>query len=128
MMKSRDQRGAVLFFIVLVLGAVSIGIFLILARMSLSGIIDVDEQERALEVRAGVFGCMDEVLIQLQANSDYSEISVTTDSVTCNVDIQTPQAGERDVFIDLTTGNITRSVRVDLTVEPIVVTQVKETF
>jgi hypothetical protein len=123
-----QQKGAVLFFLVLVLGAASLSIFIVLARANLTGIIDVDEQERAIAVRSDVFGCMDEVLIQLQADSSFSETTVTTDSITCNVDIQTPQAGERDVFIDLTAGNITRSVRIDLTVDPVVVTQVKETF
>ncbi|MCR4311874.1 MAG: hypothetical protein NUV56_01185 [Candidatus Uhrbacteria bacterium] len=119
-------RGVILIYIVLILGGASLAATAMLARSGINAFADSSESAIAQTTRAEVFGCLDEVLIQLQKDNDFAQATVTTGFATCQLTVTTPTAGERTVTTTLTEGSITRRVLADVTLSPFAVTQVIE--
>ncbi len=125
-MKQSLPRGVALLLNVLVIGAVSIAAATVLARGSFDGFLDSVQTLSAWDTRADVFGCLDEVLIQLQKNDDFSEATVFTGTATCSLTVSTPASGERQVVVSLTEGDSVRSVTASVTLSPFTVDQITE--
>lgn len=124
--QNTHPRGAVLLLNILVMGAVSIMATAVLAHGSLSGFIDSNATLAAWNTRADVFGCIDEVLIQMKKNNNYTTTSVYGGTATCTIAITTPSSGHRSVVASLTEGTNTRKVTALVTLSPFAVTQITE--
>ena len=94
-------KGAILLMTVLVMGAAAFVGFLALSRLSIGRVVNANEIVRASSLRAETYGCLDEVLIWLQADPDWNETSVTTSDATCTVTVTTPQSGQRLIQVRL---------------------------
>ncbi|MFA5945306.1 MAG: hypothetical protein WC802_00135 [Patescibacteria group bacterium] len=123
----RSPRGVVLLYTVLIMGSVSLLAFAMVARGSLGGFIDANEELSALQVRSSAMGCADELIIQLKKSSDYAPATIPVGTADCNLTV-TANGNTRSGLITLTQNSITRGVRVDTTVAPFAVTQITETL
>ncbi len=123
-----NQKGAVLFFTVLILATASFAALLALSRGSIDSFVDSYTHERSIVTKQNLMGCMDELLINFTLEEDYLTNSIDILEAQCNVTITTPGAGQRVAVITLTEENLTRGIRVEFTVEPVVVTRVIESY
>lgn len=122
---STDQRGAVLFLTILVMGTLSISVLLGLTQGSLNAIVDSNQQVEALATRQIVRGCLQEVFIQIVGDSSWTEGSVTTSEATCNVSF-VPGDPNTDILVTWSSGTITQGMRVSVTRSPFSVHTVEE--
>ncbi len=125
-MRIPQQRGASLLLIVLIIGTVSFGALAVLVRGSTDGLVNANNARIAESVRGAVFGCLDEMLIQLKNDGDFAPASVTTGDEICTVTVTTPGAGQRQVTLVLTDQGFTRSVTALVTLSPFAVNEVTE--
>ncbi|MEK7108454.1 MAG: hypothetical protein AAB898_02175 [Patescibacteria group bacterium] len=119
-----DQKGVALFLSVLVMGVVALAVLLELTQGSINAIADVHDQSDAALARAAAFGCLDEVLIQLVGDSAWSEASVTLPTTTCAV--TAVSSATTDILITATSGDVTRGVAANVTLDPFVVNDIQE--
>jgi len=107
------------------LGTIALIAASLLSRFSIEEIGTVAEHNRSLETREHLMGCLEETLVNFKANSDFSESEIVTEPATCSLSISV--AGEaRTIVLSLTEGNITRTVRSEIIVEPFAVTRTIE--
>ena len=125
-MIQHQPRGAVLLLNILVMGVVSVAAAAVLARGSLDSYLDSATALSAWNTRAQVFGCLDEVMIQIKKNNDFSSETIFTGDATCTLTITTPGVGQRLIIVSLTENNITRQVTVLVALSPFIVNQVTE--
>lgn len=125
-MQHASPKGAVLLFNVLVMGVVAVAAAAVLARGSFEGFLGSTDTLAAWNTRADVFGCIDEAIIHLKKDNNFSVVSLSTGSATCTISITTPSAGLRSVVASLTEGDITRQATASITLSPFAVTQITE--
>lgn len=124
-MKSHSgQQGVALFLSVLVMGVVALAVLLELTQASVNAIADVHDQSNVTLARAAAFGCLDEVLIQLVGDPAWSEPSVNLPDATCSVTIIS--GGTTDILVTATSGDVTRGVTAQVTLDPLVINDVQE--
>lgn len=123
----KHPRGMILFLTLLILGVTATAVILLLSQSSVNGFLSVDEKIKSDQVRAQVFGCLDEVLIQLSADASYNPATVDLATYTCDASIQT-NADERTVTLARVSQNITRRIVavVNVGVLPITVSSILE--
>ena len=121
-----DNRGMVLFFIVLIFASAGILALSVLARSGLYTFLDAGQQLSTWNTRADVYGCADEFLIQLVVDEDYAPAQIDTLDAQCNLTVTTPVVGERQATISWTENEVTRSMVIDITLSPFEVTGVEE--
>ncbi len=116
-MKSAHQqaKGAILLMTVLIMGAGSFIGFLALTRVSISRFVTSQEVIRANVLRAKTYGCLDEALIWLQEDPNWSDTSVTTLDATCTITISTPQSGQRLILVRLADNELQYGLNVVVT-------------
>jgi len=117
-MNIKNQTGGTHLLLILVIGVTAVAIFLSLSRSGIFGVSGVFDETRALKIRTHLFGCLDEVLLNLQDDNNYNVSSIDIGLVTCDVNITTPNPGEKIVYVELTDYGITRGVEVNLNVQP----------
>lgn len=120
----KDQRGVILIFIVLVIGGIGLSISAMLTRTSLTNFLDANDALASAQVRAKVFGCLDEAIIQIQNNSSFAPATISTGSTTCTLSVT--GSTTKTVTVSLTEGTITRSVQATINTSPFAVTQILE--
>ncbi len=125
-MQHTAPKGAVLLFNVLVMGVVAVAAAAVLARGSLEGFFGSTDTLAAWNTRADVFGCIDEAIIQLKKDNNFSTVTLSTGTATCTISITTPGAGLRSVVASLTEGDVTRQATASITLSPFAVTQITE--
>lgn len=111
-----DQRGAVLLFTVLVIGLSAVAMMAALAVSGLNSFTDSYQHVSSVRVRANLLGCVNELLIQLNENPDFSPLILPTGDATCSVAVVNEGGNDRSADLLLTQGNITRSVHVEMVV------------
>jgi len=124
----KQPRGAVLFFTVLLIGTAMIIALASLSRAGIDTFVQADRQEQARLARAHILGCFDLLLIELQADSSFTSSTIATPYVTCSLVLTSPTSQTREAQLILTQGGITRGVFAELTVQPVTVTVMSETF
>ncbi len=122
----KDERGAILLFLMLVITGASLAALLALSLGGIDAFRTAVEEEGVFEEQAVVFGCFDELLIQLVGDPDFLTTSISIGSTSCDVLITNLGGTSRTITITRTNQNITRRLEVDLTVDPVVVTAVRE--
>lgn len=125
-MQTSRLKGAVLLLNVLVIGTVSVIGAAILARGSFEGFLDSAETLNAWNTRADVFGCIDEAIIHIKKDNDFTTPTLFTGSATCTITITTPGSGQRSIVATLTEGKSTRKATALITLSPFAVTQITE--
>jgi hypothetical protein len=118
--------GTVTLFLVLILGSFGVLAAGILARSGVDLAVDTRGQVQAARARAILFGCVDEVLIQLTRDAAWNETEVVTSAGACVISLEAPGPEERRVEATWTGEGLVRSVQVELTVDPIVITGITE--
>ena len=125
-MDKLQSRGAVLLLNVLVMGVISIAATAVLARGSLDSYLDSATALSAWNTRADVFGCLDEALIQIKKDNDFSGAVISTGEITCNLVITAPASGQRLIILGIEKGGNIRQLTALVTLDPYVVNQVTE--
>lgn len=125
-MRIAQSKGAVLLLNVLIIGSVCLIGASILARGSFEGFLDSSETQSAWNTRADVFGCIDEAIIHLKKDNNFTAPTLFTGSATCTMTITTPASGQRSVVATLTEGKNTRKATALITLSPFAVTQITE--
>ena len=121
----KDQRGVVLFLTVLVMGTVSVSVLLGLTQESVNAIVDSHQQAEAMTARQIVYGCLDEVFLQIAGDSTWSSASVTTPNATCDVTMTSVDLNS-DILVAWSLGDITRGVTANITVSPLIINSMSE--
>lgn len=117
----------ILFLTLLILGVTATAVILLLSQSSLSGFLNIDEKIKSDQVRAEVFGCLDEVLVHFSADANYNPTTVDLATFTCTASVQT-SLDVRTVTLTRINQNITRRVVavIQVGVTPITVSSVLE--
>lgn len=124
--QSPHQAGAVLFFTVLVIGSAMIVALATLSRAGVDTSLNAQTQEVAQKVREQLFGCVDELFIQLQADPNFSSLTIGTPDMTCSLMLTNLGENQREAELSITQANVTRSAIIELTVSPVSVINVQE--
>jgi len=119
-------RGAILLSLVLILGVVGTATLFLLAQSNLNGVLETHDQTKSAKVRAVVFGCLDEALIQFTKNPNYAPTSIVTPTATCTSTVTDLGGTSRRVELAYASLGITRKIRAQITVSPVAVTGVLE--
>ncbi len=116
-----------MFLTLLILGVTATAVILLLSQSSVNGFLVIDQKIKSDEVRAEVFGCLDEVLIQFSANASYNPTTIDLASYTCASAIQS-SGNQRTVTLTRVDQNITRRIVavLDVSVSPIAVSSLLE--
>jgi len=126
-MKMKDsQEGAVLLYLVLVVGLAAVAMMSALATSGYNSFFDSDEQVRSVTVRNHLMGCVDELLIQLNEDADVAPVSVQTLDVVCPVAFVNEGGDNRSADVTLVEENISRSIHIEMTVNGVTVSQFTE--
>ncbi len=120
-----EPHGGALLLIVMALGTIALIAASMLSRFSIEEIGTVAEHNRSLETREHLMGCLEETLVNFKANPDFSESEIVTEPATCSLSVSIVGAA-RTIVLSLTEGNITRTVRSEIIVEPFAVTRTIE--
>ncbi len=123
-----NENGTVLLFTVLIVGLASVAAFTILSRSAIDVFLDGEQQEDSQEVSADLYGCLDELLLQFNIDSEYNVTTIDTVDAQCSVTIADVGGYDRTADITLTKGDISRGLHVELTAIPIAVTSISEQF
>lgn len=121
----KNPRGVILLFLVLIMGGASLGIAVTLARGSITGLVDANEQVSAATTRMKLMGCLDEVIIQTQKSADYAPPTVSVGNATCILSVST-NGSVNTATISLTENSITRRIVATIETSTFAVTQVIE--
>ena len=114
----KDQSGAAHLLLIMIVGVTMMAVFMSLSRTSIYAVSSEYEEARSLELRTKLFGCLDEVLLRLQDDNDFNEVTIDTGQVVCDLTITTPAPNEREVYVELNVDNMTRGVEAIMTVNP----------
>lgn len=124
---SQHPRGMILFFALLILGVTAASVILLLSQSSVNGYLSIDEKIKSEQVRAELYGCLDEALIHYAANPGYIPATITLASYTCSASALV-SGDQRTVTISRTNLGITRRVVavVNVNISPITISSVLE--
>ena len=126
MKRTSSQQGAVLLFTVLVVGFAAVALMSTLATAGFHSFVDSDQHVSSVEVRAALFGCLDEFLIELNEDPNLNPTLIETPDAACSATVVNEGGDNRSADLSLTQGNITRSVHVEVTVNGIQLTDLVE--
>ena len=124
----KPARGAILLMTIMVMGAAALVGFLGLSRATIGRVVDANQLVNATAVRTKTQGCVDEVLIHLQADASFADTSVTTEDATCTVTITTPTSGQRLVQVRYTENNLSYGLNVTVTEDDIDILSITPTL
>ena len=124
--KITEQKGTVLLFTVLILGLALIGALTVFSRGGLETYIQSTKDVAGQQARNNLFGCLDDLFIQLMADPNFTTTTIETMDAECSVTITTPATGQRHVDLTLTQDEIIRNLQVDLTLPPVEITAISE--
>jgi hypothetical protein len=107
MRKPKAIRGAALLTVILVVGAAGMVGFLALAHSSINRVINAQSVVQASDIRLKALGCLEEVLINIQADSSYVVPgSIVTSTATCVASSSVPAPGQLDILVKYTANNL----------------------
>ncbi len=110
----------------LIIAGASLASLFAISQGGIDALRTVVAEEDALEARAVIFGCFDELLIQLVGDPNFSATSLSLGPVACDVIVADLGDNDRIVALTYTTQGITRRLEANLSVDPVVVTVVRE--
>lgn len=112
---ARPPRGAILLMTILIMGSAALVGFLGLSRSTIGRIVDSNQLVQASVVRMKTYGCLDEALIQLQADPSFADPTLVTGDATCTLTVTTPQAGRRLLKVRYTENSLSYGLDVTVT-------------
>jgi hypothetical protein len=121
----KHPKGVILLFLVLIMGGASLTVLTTLARGSLTGLVDANEQVNAYQTRTKLMGCLDETLIQLKKSASYAPATVSSGNATCSLAVAS-NGTVRTATLSLTENSLTRRVVATIQTSSFAVTQVIE--
>ncbi len=121
-----NKKGGVLLLLILVLASVASIAFLLMARAGVDTFMGSQTQTDTQETRGQLYGCLDEALIQFQRDENFFATEISVGEESCDLEITTPLAGQRQLILFLTQGSITRSLSILITLPPVMVVSVEE--
>lgn len=124
----KPARGAILLMTIMIMGTAALVGFLGLSRASIGRIVDSNQLVQASGVRQKTYGCLEEALIQLQADPAYAETSVVTGDATCTLAITTPGANQKLISVRYTESNLSYGLDVTVTEDDIAILNITPTL
>ncbi|MBI5369965.1 hypothetical protein HZA85_02130 [Candidatus Uhrbacteria bacterium] len=124
----QNQDGAVMLYTVLVIGLAALAFLSALSRTSIGEFYQIQRSIESQQGLAQLMGCEDELLIQLQADPNFSATTIESGTATCDLALSSPQPSTRSANLSLTSNSLTRQIHLDFSVSPVVVTSVSESF
>lgn len=121
-----NNQGSVLLFTVLIVGFAAVAMMLVIATSGINSFADSSQQVRSADVRTKLFGCMEELLLELNEDPDYSPTSIDTLDAVCTVTIVNEGGDNRSADITYSEGNITRTVHIEMVVNGIQLLSISE--
>ena len=121
-----DNRGVVLFFIVLIFASAGVIALSVMARSGLYTFLDATQQIDSWGTRTETFGCVDEFLIQLRVDEDYAPAQIDTLDAQCDLLVTTPVSGQRQAVFSWEQRDLIRHVIVYVTLSPFEVMSITE--
>ncbi len=82
-----SQKGSVLLFTVLVVGFSAVAMMSVIATAGFNSFFDSDQQVSAVAMRGNLYGCVDELLVQLNLHPAYSPTTLDTLDAICTVSV-----------------------------------------
>ncbi|MFH1404901.1 MAG: hypothetical protein ABIH21_02265 [Patescibacteria group bacterium] len=122
----KNQSGSAIIIAVLLLSAAIFSIFVAISRSSILSLSTIKTQENALIARSIVSGCLNEVLIQLTADNNFSDSPVAIGTESCNVVYSEPEEGQKEFVITHAYNDAQYGVDVIVTLDPFAVESVVE--
>lgn len=120
------NRGTVLLLPMLIIAGASLASLFAISQGGIDALRTVVAEEDALEARAVVFGCFDELMIQLVGDPSFSATSLSIGEAVCDVIVTDLGDNNRSVVLTYTAQGITRRLEADLAVDPVIVSAVRE--
>lgn len=121
-----NKQGSVLLFTVLIVGFAAVAMMIVIATAGINSFADSSQQVSSTDVRTKLFGCMEELLLELNEDPDYSPTSIDTLDAVCSVAIVNEGGDNRSADITYSEGNITRTMHIDMVVNGMQLTSVTE--
>lgn len=124
--KNFSNRGLSLILPVLILGVAGISVFLLLASNTAVSLSETFSREEALKTREYLFGCLDEYLVHLSANPDFSPTALSVFATECEASVSEPASGQRQIVLIITEGSVTRQLTAVVQLSPLTVVSISE--
>jgi hypothetical protein len=122
----KNEQGTVLLFTVLVIGLASVSAFLTLSRAGIGVFLETQQQEVAILDKQILYGCLDELLFQRSLDSTYTATTIDILDGQCTASMTEIGAGVLHADILYIGGESTKSLYVELSSDPVVVTFIEE--
>ncbi|MFH1253104.1 MAG: hypothetical protein V1664_02105 [Candidatus Uhrbacteria bacterium] len=124
--KNFSARGMSLILPVLILGAAGISTFLLLASNTAVSLTDIFSRQDSLQSREYLFGCLDEYLVHLPTNPDFSPTSLLVFDTVCTASVSEPVIGEKQIVLNVTKGVVTRQLTATVQLSPLSIIEITE--
>lgn len=124
--KKNNQQGMSLILPVLLLGMVGISIFLMMAAMTIGSISSILPQRDAAEARSYLFGCLDEYLVHLPSDPEFSPTTLNYLEATCLTTVATPSVGQKQIVLTTSVNLSIKKMTVWVQLDPLAIIKVTE--
>jgi len=124
--KKNYQRGMSLILPVLLLGITGISIFLVMAATTTGSIAAILPKNDATEARGYLFGCLDEYLVHLPSDPDFSPITISVFAEDCSAAVTEPVSGQKQIVLTVNNGVITRQLTALVQLSPLSILGITE--
>jgi|GEM_PF-2079361 len=124
--KKNSQIGMSLLLPVLLLGAVGISVFLMISSSALGSLAEAIVRHDAVEAKSYLEGCLDEFIIQLSIDEDYSPGTLSFFDEPCALVVDTPAVGQRRVVIIAEDGLVTQQLTAVIQLSPLTILSITE--
>jgi flagellar basal body-associated protein FliL len=126
-MNIKNQKGAVLLILVIIIGVTSLVFFFAFTKSNLTTILDANRQLQATQGEQQLDSCIDEVLINFQFDPEFTTSTLNMDNYVCGLSLE-QTVSSTIAIVSTTYDNIARGVRVILSTDPLVVESVENTL
>lgn len=124
--KKNNQQGLSLILPVLLLGVIGISVFLMMAATTVGSIASILPRNDAAEARGYLFGCLDEYLVHLPSNPDFSPTTLSVFGQDCAAIVSEPVSGQKQIVLTINNGVILRQLTVLVQLSPLVIVSIIE--
>lgn len=113
----KDQKGLVVLIAVLIISAVILAIGVSLTLAGIDEISMVDYQDHSQETLAIADGCLEEALLSLNRDNDYSGASLNLGNGSCIIEVS-GEGESRTILVMATLNNYTRRLEAEVSLSP----------
>lgn len=124
--KKNRPTGFSVILPVFILGFVGISVLITLSFSSISALSEIFNHRNAVISEQYLFGCLNEYLVHLTVNPDFSPTSFSIFDTDCTTVVTEPVSGQKQIIISVTNGNIIRQMTVGVSIDPLEILSITE--